>query len=70
LYNILYNVTISILSLKGDEMKYKRRNGKNILKYGYSWGGTPPMWEEESEELADEIDEFDELEELRERNKG
>lgn|GEM_PF-5494248 len=51
-------------------MKYKRRNGKNILKYGYSWGGTPPMWEEESEELADEIDEFDELEELRERNKG
>ncbi|NLY42424.1 MAG: hypothetical protein GX066_00285 [Clostridiaceae bacterium] len=43
---------------------------KSILRYGYTWGGTTPMWEEESEELIDEMDEVDELEDLRERNES
>jgi len=40
-----------------------KKDKKQILKKGFSWGSTTPDWEEESEELMDE------LEELRERSK-
>ena len=51
-------------------MYRSRRFKKSILRHGYSWGGTTPMWEEESEDLIEEMDEIDELEELRERSEG
>ena len=39
----------------------KKSDKKSILKQGFSWGANTLVWDEESEELVDEV------EELRER---
>ncbi|MCG8502791.1 MAG: hypothetical protein MJB12_20590 [Firmicutes bacterium] len=50
------------------QKKNKRKNfnihNTSVAEQGYTWGGNTPLWEEESEELADD------LEDLRERANG